>query len=1020
MYSKTANRPRAIRRSLALLALLCCLVSSVWPVAAEAQPSYWLFESGPTRPLALSSDGTRLYAVNTPDAHLEVWDVSGDTPVYVTSVPVGMEPVAVSLRNDSEAWVVNHLSDSVSVVDLASNPPQVVRTLLVGDAPEDVVFAGPNEARRAFVTTAHRGQNTSDPRGAYATAGIGRADVWVFDPAAANDTLLSSPVTILSLFTDRPRALAVSADGETVYAAGFMTGNLTTTIPESALCDPGTSGTCTVPAGTSPGGLPAPTTDHDGMTGPDTGLIVKFDPVTEKWRDERGLDFSNFVRFSLPDYDVFRIDASLPTPALTDSISSVGTVLFGMVVNPQNGHVYVSNTEANNRVRFEGPGTYAREGKLKPVGEPATVRGHLHEARVTVINGKTVIPRRLNTHLDYAALTQPAEARERSLATPMGLSISSDGQTLYLAAFGSKAVAAISVSALEAGTYMPSASDQIALSQGGPTGVVLDESKDRAFVATRFDNGISVLSLSAKQETAHVRNHLPEPASIIYGRPFLYDAKLSSGTGEASCGGCHVFGDLDGLAWDLGNPDGSVEQNRNPGGVIGGGQAFSPLKGPMTTQTLRGMATHGPLHWRGDRTGTASGGQASDEHAGFLAFDVAFDGLLGRPEGKLDAEGMTRFSQFSLRLALPPNPIRKLDNTLRDDEARGADLFQNRQQVDQVSTCVGCHSLDRSQGFFGTGGLTTFENESQEFKVAHLRNLYQKVGMFGMAETSFLNDIDNGFKGPQVRGFGYLHDGSVDTVLRFFHATVFSGLDGETERTDLESFMMAFDSNLAPIVGQQVTIDAQSEAAELTRLTLLDARAGTSFVMVEAPQATECDLIALGVVQGELRGYLRGASGSYQSDRTSEAGLSLAQLTTLAQSAGNRLTFTCAAPGSGLRMALDRDEDGKLNRDELDMGTDPIDRPFPGEPAIDLPDAGVPDASVPDDAAVTSPTSDAAVPTGADAGAAKPNQGGDGCGCRVGARSDAGRFTHAGITLLFCLAGLRRHRRARRIAGQSA
>ena len=30
---------------------------------------------------------------------------------------------------------------------------------------------------------------------------------------------------------------------------------------------------------------------------------------------------------------------------------------------------------------------------------------------------------------------------------------------------------------------------------------------------------------------------------------------------------------------------------------------FHPMKGPMTTQSLRGMANHGPMHWRGDRTG---------------------------------------------------------------------------------------------------------------------------------------------------------------------------------------------------------------------------------------------------------------------------------------------------------------------------------------------------------------------------------------------------------------------------------
>ena len=114
------------------------------------------FESGPVRPLALSSDGLRLYAVNTPDNRLEVFDVSGATPLPLASIPVGLEPVAVALRDDGEAWVVNQLSDSISIVDLASTPARVRQTLWVGDEPRDIVFAG-GESKRAFITAAHRG-----------------------------------------------------------------------------------------------------------------------------------------------------------------------------------------------------------------------------------------------------------------------------------------------------------------------------------------------------------------------------------------------------------------------------------------------------------------------------------------------------------------------------------------------------------------------------------------------------------------------------------------------------------------------------------------------------------------------------------------------------------------------------------------------------------------------------------------------------------------------------------------------
>ena len=120
------------------------------------------FESEQVRPLALSPDGTRLFAVNTPAGRLEAFAVnrSGDL-APAGSVPVGLEPVAVAARTDHEVWVVNHVSDSISVVDVAGTAPHVVRTILTCDEPRDIVFA----AGRAFVTTARRGQNCIGPDG---------------------------------------------------------------------------------------------------------------------------------------------------------------------------------------------------------------------------------------------------------------------------------------------------------------------------------------------------------------------------------------------------------------------------------------------------------------------------------------------------------------------------------------------------------------------------------------------------------------------------------------------------------------------------------------------------------------------------------------------------------------------------------------------------------------------------------------------------------------------------------------
>ena len=149
---------------------------------AEPQ-NFVAYESGQVRPLALSADGQRLYAVNTPDNKLEIFSIAGGL-TSLASVPVGLEPIALAEDPEGRVWVVNHLSDSISVVEVNAVEPHVTQTLLVGDEPRDIVFAGTNR-ERAFITTAHRGQNSpyQDPGnpGELITPGIGRADVWVFD-----------------------------------------------------------------------------------------------------------------------------------------------------------------------------------------------------------------------------------------------------------------------------------------------------------------------------------------------------------------------------------------------------------------------------------------------------------------------------------------------------------------------------------------------------------------------------------------------------------------------------------------------------------------------------------------------------------------------------------------------------------------------------------------------------------------------------------------------------------------------
>jgi DNA-binding beta-propeller fold protein YncE len=877
------------------------LALSAAAVPAGAQ-SFVNFESGLVRPLALSPDGLRVFAVNAPDNRLEIFDVSGETIAHSESVPVGMEPVAVAVRSAAEVWVVNHLSDSISIVDVSASPARVTRTLLTCDEPRDIVFAGPG-GNRAFVTTARRGQSCPASIPANLTVeGTPRAVVQVFDATNLGASLGGTPIGNVALFGDTPRALAT--DGDTVYAAVFHSGNQTTAVLETVVCDGGAAaGPCNFAGLSIPGGLPAPNRNQQNVLGPETGLVVKFNQSSGDWEDELGRDWSNAVRFDLPDLDVFAIDATSLTEV--DSWASVGTVLFNMAVNPASGRVYVSNTEARNEVRFEGPGI-----------SHTTVNGHLHEARITVLNGPTVNPRHLNKHIDYGQLVAPPGVKADSLATPTEMAVTADGATLYVAAFGSAKVGVFATAELDTDTFVPDSQDQIALSGGGPAGLALDETRERLYVLTRFDSSISVVDTAKRKEIDHVPlRYTPEPPEVVEGRRFLYDATATSSNGEASCSACHVFGDMDSLSWDLGNPDDDILNNPLPFRI---GPLppvtdpdFHPLKGPMTTQTLRGMAGHGSMHWRGDRTGgNDPDSDDFDEFRAFEKFNVAFPGLIGRAS-ELPPQDMAAFAEFILTVVPPPNPIRALTNALNATQLAGRNVYFGP-ITDVLFNCNGCHTLNPGAGFFGTDGFATFEGETQMFKIPHLRNVYQKVGMFGIPGGPHT--------GPQVRATGILHDGAVDTVFNFLGANVFTLT--VAQRQQLEQFIFAFDSNLAPIVGQQITLTQANAATVNPRIDLL----------LQRDDAGECEVVVKGVVAGEDRGAVRIAGGNFQMDRAADVRTD-AQVRALAATAGQELTYTCTPPGSGERMGVDRDGDGFFDRDEVDLGHDPADPgDFPGAP----------------------------------------------------------------------------------------
>jgi len=967
--------------------------TSVAPALAVEGEPYINFETIPTRSLALSPTGDRLYVANTPDSRLEIFSITEDGLELTGSVTVGLDPIALGVTPDgTQVWVVNHVSDNVSVVDVSAPVPHVIKTLLVGDEPRDIVFAGPS-GDRAFITAVRRGQNhPADTANQLQTPGLGRADVWVFDRNNLGSSAGGDPITLVTLFSDKPGAVTATPDGSKVYVSIFSSGNQTSVVNDSAVCGERgragfrqfsveRSGPCLLgfgggsfserekldrfgirPGGVAPGGVPSPNRNQaDGALNPRTGIIVKNNPDTGEWLDAAGRDWRDAVPFALPDNDVFVLDAMANPPRQSDVYNTVGTLNFNAAVNPANGKVYVSTIDAVNTNRFLSvPALNAfpnpnRENGAARTADPLTgmtLNGHLYESRISILGPDgSVTSRHLNKHIDYEVVPSPPGVKERSTANPQGLAFSADGSRLFLAALGSNKIMVFKTQELDDDTFSPGET-QIQLSgEGGPADLVLNEARGEMYVYKRFDNSVVTVDLASLQPTAEVAMFSPEPQRVIEGRKFFYDAIRGSSNGEANCNVCHPAGDKDDLAWNLGSPFAGLQDNPNDfvqimaggllGGIVGpvdsgetdtlrllGGllgidplngtdptREFNPLKGPMTVLTMRGIKDSGPMFWRGDATNPRN---QFDERANFQNFNVVFPALLGREDVLADRD-FQQLTNWILSIVPPPNPHRGLDNSLNRSQARGQrlffegrpgrgegllDLFPNA--TDEVFVCVDCHSVDRTRGFFGTGGLNVVEGETQFFKVTQLRTVYDKVGMFGPTIGGFP------FQGEQIRGTGVLHDGSAAGAETFLSANVFDTDEDETR--DVSNFSYAFDSNLAPIVGQQITVTSSSGADTFQRVALLIDRARTTFAIKGDPRARECEVIAKGVVDGRETGFL--FSGSrFRTTFTADTGrsVSLNTLLGLARTPGQEITFTCVYPGGGRRLALDRNGDGVLD-----------------------------------------------------------------------------------------------------------
>lgn len=758
-----------------MIVLFCTLLSLIPKlVFAKTTAHYFHWENPPLNALAISPDGGQLAVAVTAAARVVLFSLNteADTkPQKWMELPVGLDPVSVRYRNNEELWVVNHISDSISVLNSKTG---TIKTIIkVCNEPYDVVFAG-------------------QPQKAYVSCSLGN-QLWVLNPEDFHESAQVTPLQGME-----PRALSVSVDGRYVYVGFYLSGNASTllqgnvkdqaklTFPPNVVDD------LDSPYG---GANPPPADDGLKSNGPPVSLIVKKNAESQ-WLDDNGKNWTPWVSgdkafksgrvkgWTIVDHDLAKIDTHTGEVSY---ISGLMNVVMQVSVQPASEQVFVVGTDANNEQRFE-----------------PLLNGRFLRTLTASVNTKgQVFSQDLNPHLDYTQAS--SDKKTLSIGDPRSMVWSEDGKTAFVAGMGSDNI--VQLDSLGRRVSQP-------LTVGrGPVSMAV--ANNHLYVLNRFDASISVISIQ-DMEQRHIL-HFDDPTlpSIQNGRAVFYNTHNSSGSGHISCASCHVDARTDGLVWDLGVP-GAQDQLFDQNCITHLSKPckdWAAQKGPMRTQTLVDIIGFEPFHWRGDRQGLKD-------------FNPAFVTLMGNDRGLTEVE-LQQLSEFLSSIRYPPNPYRNPDNSLKNEielsgeyryfttKARellpsgnavnGFRLFREGKHAAPFH-CASCHTLPSGYGanqvllsggkriplsqhkenHLGVSSIQGFTNGS--FKIPTLLGLYEHRG-FDLGKQNNLS------------GFGLTHDGAVDALSRYLnHAGFrFEGQGGKTKQiSDLIAFLLSFGSTDLP------------------------------------------------------------------------------------------------------------------------------------------------------------------------------------------------------------------------------
>ena len=342
--------------------------------AAPKKLGYPSFLSPHARPI-LAHEG-RVFVVNTPSDTVDLIDAKSHK--ITRRINVGIDPVSLAVRPDGkELWVANHVSDSVSVIDI--NPKS--RTYLrVVDTVQD--FDLRTKATRF-----------DEPVGiAFANNEKAYVALSSENKIAIIDVRTRKVKRHLNITAQDPRAMVVR-NGK-LYVIPFESNNKTQLS----------------------GGYKI------------DGKLVTFNAHEHSIANNNVLSLghkTDIVKHPrVPDRDLYVFDTK--TDRLIETVDTLGTLLYGMAVDSK-GTVFIAQTDARNDAN-------GRSGTKKHGLKELENRAFLNQiTRVSFKGNKADKPEFINLEPLPPNHPKPEEA----LATPFAIQVSEDDSTLFATSAGS-------------------------------------------------------------------------------------------------------------------------------------------------------------------------------------------------------------------------------------------------------------------------------------------------------------------------------------------------------------------------------------------------------------------------------------------------------------------------------------------------------------------------------------------------------------------------------------------------------